>query len=99
MRVIELLYELARRVVNDGRIAPRIYLVKHLSDYARFAGTRVADDEEMFVFGVARDAKWLFSIICFDPDSRAGDRAIESLRIHQNWAFEPAPVPEIFDSS
>ena len=55
MRVVELLHELAGRVVNDRAVAPRFDLVKHLANDARLACARVADDQEMLVLGISRN--------------------------------------------
>ena len=55
MRIVELLHELAGRVVNDGAVAACFDLVEHLANDARLAGASVADDQEVLVFGIARN--------------------------------------------
>ena len=56
MLVVELLHELARRVIDDGAVTACINLVEHLADDARLTRPGVAHDEEMLVLRIARDA-------------------------------------------
>src|ERR1700722_7565689 len=55
MRVVELLHELAGRVVNNGAVTSRLDLVKHLANDTGLAAAGIADDQKMLVLGIPRN--------------------------------------------
>jgi len=57
-----------------------------------FAGSRVADDEKVLVFGVPWDARWELRIVGRDADARAFDGLVKGLCIDQDRAFEVASI-------
>ena len=57
MLVIELLHKFAGRIVNDCAVASGVHLIEHLANDARLAGAGVTHDQEMLVFGVARNTQ------------------------------------------
>ena len=55
--VIELFHKLAGRIVNNGAVAAGVHLIKHLANDARLAGAGVTHDQEVLVFGIARNTQ------------------------------------------
>jgi hypothetical protein len=79
-------------------VAACIDLIEHLANDARLARSGVSDDQEVLVFGVARNAQRELCVVGRDANSGAADRLVEGFCIDEDWAFEAASVAQLLDA-
>ena len=94
--IVKLFHKLAGGIVDDGAVAARIHLIKHLADDARLARAGVADNEKVFILGVAWNPQRALGIVGRNADAITGNGFRELAWTDKNRPFQPSSIPQLF---